>query len=257
MNKNFLKWLAVPAMLALLGQGCARSTPPATTGTAPGSGSPTAGTTSGSGRCVNAYYPLEAGSSIEYKMVSGGQTLPFTIAVLEHDNEGIVLEYTFIVEGRTSKIKHEMVCDGGTIRGKGHFDFAAAFLPFEVRYDVLSMDGEIMPADIRVGSEWDMNSQVKLVTTDTGPVGRVMNGTISTTRLHNKVVAEENVTVPAGTYRALKIEQTVRSSTSVMGRAMDTTVTNVAWYARDVGLLKSQNTAAGSDFVMEAQVVNR
>lgn len=255
MNKNLMKWLVVPAMLALLGQGCSRSTPPATTGTGSG-GSPTAGTTGGSGRCMNAYYPLEAGSSIKYKMVSGGENVPFTIAVLEHTASTIVLEYTFVVDGREVKIKNEMVCEGGTIRGKGHFDFASAFLPFDVRYEVISMTGEIMPADIRVGSEWTMESQVKLITSDTGPVGRMMNGRVSRTSVKNKVVGEENVTVPAGTFRALKIDQTVETSSEVAGRPFDVTVTNLAWYAKDVGLVKSQSTSAGSDFTMVAEVVN-
>ncbi len=259
MNKNLLKWLALPAMLALLGQGCGRPAPaPGTTGTgAGGSGTVAGGTTGGSGTCFNAYYPLNAGSSITYNSTTGDQNVPFTVSVLEHDSEHIVLEYAFTVEGRTAKINNELVCENGTIRGKGHFDFAQAFLGIDIHYEVLQMDGEIMPADVRVGSEWTLTNRVKMVTDDTSPIGTLMNGRIASTKIVSKVVAEESVTVPAGTFRALKIEQKVTSSGEISGRPYSTTADNFAWYVKDVGLVKSQSTASGSAFVMEAQTITR
>ncbi|MCC6563504.1 MucBP domain-containing protein [Candidatus Uhrbacteria bacterium] len=259
MNKNFLKWLALPAMLALLGQGCGRPAPaPGTTGSgAGGAGTVAGGTRGGSNDCFNAYYPLNAGSSITYKSVSGDQVVPFTISVLEHDADSIVLEYTFTVEGREAKITNELACENGTIRGKGHFDFAQAFLGIDIRYEVLRMEGEIMPADVRVGSEWTMENEVKMITSDTSPIGRLMNGRVATTKIVSKVVGEESVTVPAGTFRALKIEQTVTSGGEISGRPYSTTAENFAWYVKDVGLVKSQSTATGGAFTMEAQTITR
>lgn len=260
MNKTFMKWLALPVMVALLGAGCGGSSSTGTDAGTGSTGSPVAGgggTKSGSGNCFNAYYPLTAGSSISYNSVSGGESVPFTIAVKEHTNSKIVLEYTFTIEGRELKIDNELVCENGTIRGKGHFDMAQAFLGIDLRYEVLEMEGEIMPADVRVGSEWTLTNRVKMITSDTSPIGQMMNGRIASAKIVSKVVGEENVTVPAGTFRALKIEQEVTSSGEIAGRPYSTTSDNVAWYAKDVGLVKSQSSAAGGSFVMEAQTITR
>lgn len=252
MNNPLMKWLALPIMVSLLGAGCGST--PSPTGSSGAPGSPVA--SSGSGRCMNLYYPLEAGSKIVYKMRTGDQNIPFTISVLEHDADTIKLEYAFVVQGREAKITNEMVCENGTIKGKGHFDFASAFLGIDLRYEVLEMTGEIMPATLRVGTAWTMTNKVKAIVTGApGPIGQMMNGRISSSKIESKVVGEESVTVPAGTFRALKIEQKVTSSGDIGGRAYSNTATNYAWYVKDVGMVKSQSGEGASGFVMEAQTI--
>lgn len=236
-------------MVALLGAGCGGAAPSSPSGAAPTPSRPVAG------RCLNTYYPLNAGSSIQYRSVNGGTEIPFKISVIEHDADGIKLEYDMTVRGRNAKITNELECVGGTIKGKGYFDFASAFLGFDVSYEVLEMSGEILPADMRVGKEWVNTSKVKMTTEDTGPVGRMMNGRVSTTKITNKVTAEESVTVPAGTFTALKVEQKIEMQFEMSGRPFNTTTNSTAWYVKDVGLIKTVSGTGANAFLLEAQVI--
>src|SRR5689334_16507545 len=88
------------AIITLLGAGCGASTgsssqPGSRAGTEAHTTSPVA---DGSG-CLNLYFPLKAGSAIEYSMDNGATHVPMTIAVQEHTTDSIKLNYTFIVKG--------------------------------------------------------------------------------------------------------------------------------------------------------------
>ncbi|QQR61067.1 hypothetical protein IPH19_01210 [Candidatus Uhrbacteria bacterium] len=248
--KQLQRLFAATSMIALLGAGCGAA-PSSPTGTSP---TPTPSRPV-AGRCLNAYYPLDAGSSIAYRSVNGGTEVPFKISVIEHDANGIKLEYDMTVRGRNAKITNELECVGGVVKGKGYFDFASAFLGFDVSYEVLEMSGEILPADMRVGKEWVNTSKVKITTTDTGPIGSMMNGRISSTKITNKVTAEESVTVPAGTFTALKVEQTIQVESTIAGRPFNTTSNSTAWYVKDVGLVKSVSGTGANAFLLEAETI--
>jgi len=239
---------ALVSILALTGAGCF-DRPAGSPPTLPSLGR-------SSSRCLNAYYPLNAGSSISYRSVYGtGMEVPFKISVVEHDADNIKLEYDMTVQGSNAKITQELECIDGMIKGKGHFDMASAFLGIDLRYEVLELSGEILPADMRVGKEWTNVNKVKINTTDTGPIGSMLNGKVTTTKIMNKVVAEESVTVPAGTFTALKVEQTIEIQSEIAGRPFNTTSMSTAWYVKDVGLVKTQSGAGEGGFLLEAAVI--
>lgn len=250
--KKLQRLAAIISLVALTGAGCFDR--PAADTSSP-EGSPSVGRAP-TGRCLNAYYPLNPGSSIAYRSVlGGGQEVPFKISVIEHDADNVKLEYDMTVQGRDAKIIQELECDDGVVRGKGYFDFANAFLGIEVNYEVLEMSGEILPADMRVGKEWTNVSRVKITTSDTSPIGSMMNGRISKTTIVNKVTAEERVTVPAGTFTALKVEQTITVESEVAGRPFSTTTESTSWYVKDVGLIKTQSGSGANSFLLEAETI--
>ncbi len=250
------RFVAVIGTVSLLGAGCGGAAPaPGSSGT--GSTPAMPGTAGARSACGSDYYPLKEGSSITYISHVGGKDIPFKISVPQHDGTNIKLEYEITVNGKVSHINQELVCENGTIKGKGYFDFAQAFSGLNISYDVQEMSGDIFPANPAVGTTWNTHTKVKIVSTDTGAMGRMMNGMIVDTNSVSKVLSEESVTVPAGTYKALKIDQTITINQTVGGRPVNTTTHNTAWYVKGVGLVKTQNGTGTSSYTMEAQTITQ
>ncbi len=252
--KNLQRFLASASLIALLGAGCGAPSAPSPTDDSPAM--PGSGSVRGGSACGSEYYPLKEGSSITYMTRNGGSDIPFKISVLQHDATNIKLQYDITVRDTVAHINQELVCDAnGAIRGKGYFDFAQAFLGLDIKYEVLESTGEIFPSDFRVGKEWNTGFKVKITSADTSPIARMMNGQVVTTSVNSKVIAEESVTVPAGTFTAMKVAQTTTIDQSIGGRAVHTVTNNNVWYVKGVGLVKTESTSAGSTFTMEAQTI--
>lgn len=243
--------LAATSVIALLGAGCFGS--PAAS---PSGGTPAMpGSTASNSACESAYYPLKEGSSILYTSYSSAGDVPFKISVIEHDGANIKLDYEMTVQGRVAHITQELICENGAVRGKGYFDFAQAFTGLDISYDVIEMSGEIFPSNFRVGTEWTTKTKVKINTADTGPIGSMMNGMIASTSIVSKVIAEESVTVPAGTFTAMKVEQTITIDQTIGGRPVHNVSQNTAWYVKDVGLVKTSSGTGANAFRMEAKTI--
>jgi hypothetical protein len=87
-----------------------------------------------------------------------------------------------------------------------------------------SNEGITLPGDIQQGDDWSQTIGVKVSAGD-----QTMDFIIDTTYT---ALGYETVTVPAGTFNALKIEQSAD-----MGGSEPTIQT--LWYVQDVGLVKS------------------
>ncbi len=119
----------------------------------------------------------------------------------------------------------------------------------------VSLDGYFprIPADVKVGDHFDF--AVKIVVTPTQELREAMAAMAAMGQKLDlsgsmtgswRVVANESVTVPAGTFQCIKIEN--RATTSMMGAS--NTMHSVSWYAHGVGMVKEQ-TLDGHDNVAE------
>lgn len=231
---------AILAVVALLGAGCDKTATQASqTGTEPsmGIGKPSQ---VASGDCFNLYYPLKTGSSIEYRMKGGSLDIPFKIEVAEHTKDSVKLNYVFSVKGQETSVTNELVCENGNIHGKGYFDFASKLTGIDFTYETVSMKGDILPSDLAVGRSWNFDAET-IVHTNDARMKAVIDGKHQKTHAESKVVGEEEVTVPAGTFKALKIDQTIAIDTGISN--VVTTTTASSWYVKDIGLVKSQSGA--------------
>ncbi|MEO5927306.1 MAG: hypothetical protein ABIO72_01255 [Patescibacteria group bacterium] len=246
--KTIFRVASLIATVSLIGAGCSQS--PSSDSPSPSSppearsGAPAVGI--GRSDCFNLYYPLKAGSTIEYKMSSGN---PLSIHVAEHTKDSIKLDYTFTVKGQQSTMTNELVCDNGNIHGKGFFDFASRLSGLDISYETLKMEGEVLPSDLTVGRAWTLDTEVVVHTND-ARMQAILEGKHQTTHIESKVVGEEDVTVAAGTFHALKIEQTIMVDTGI--QAAKVTTTGMAWYVKDIGLVKSENKIGTAVSGMEA-----
>lgn len=170
-------------------------------------------------QCGNQYYPVVNGAQWSYN----GPTGPFTNTISTGDNGTFTItaqseKHTFVMQG---------VCiDGGDIN---ILDVPGVSLDSSgdsgsSQMTTTSNDGITLPGDIQIGDDWSQTIGVNVVSGEQN-----MNFVIDST-----YTAEgyESVTVPAGTFFALKINQS-----SNMGSGTPTEQT--LWYVQGIGVVKT------------------
>ena len=173
-----------------------------------------------SDECGNPYYPLKSGAQWTYNGPQG----PFTHTI-SSSGSGI---FTINVESGADTFLIQALCmEGGDIN------------LLQVPGDSLSYSGDsgsstmtttsnegvTLPGDIQVGDDWSQT-----IGGEVSAGGQKMNFTLNSTYT---AIGYENVSVPAGTFNALKIEQS-----SDMGGPKP--MIQTLWYVQEVGMVKSE-----------------
>lgn len=235
------KFVAIVSTLALLGQGCAR--PPVAL-----DGTPSAPR----GGCENPYYPMRPGSSITYRISGSGADSQYEARFLDASGGMNRVQYVFSVDGESLTLNQDFTCEGGVIAARGYADFSSIVGGLGFRYETESVEGVFLPSDLRVGSEWETTYRT-VVRTDNPQFKALMDGKRQVLRMKNKIVGSERVTVPAGSYEALKMQSEVTIESEI---GFNTTFTNESWLVRDVGLVKSSGGVEGYVSMTEAIEIN-
>ncbi len=177
--------------------------------------------------CDNPYYPVVNGASWEYNISTGtqathsmavGEDKTFTLTVQGGDStftlrgqcteDGIIL---MDVPGVSSTYSDNESGGGSTLTTD-------------------NVEGVTLPNDVQVGDDW---SQKISVTGASGDGEVTLSATIET---NYTALGYEQVTVPAGTFYALKVEQ---NGTMTMNNAGGFDTHGFIWYAQGVGTVKS------------------
>ena len=121
----------------------------------------------------------------------------------------------------------------------------------DAKIETIRSEGITLPPDSRwrAGEQWttdyDVKETMNLPNSAMHPTGE---GNI---KLAGEIVGEESVTVPAGTFQAMKLRiiQKINLTMKINGAAM--TVPQIpfettAWYAKNIGMVKSVSTSNGS-----------
>jgi hypothetical protein len=182
-------------------------------------------------QCDNPYYPVVDGATWTYTNNSIGQfthTLNvsddqiFTIQVISGDT-------TFNIEGQCTQ--------DGVILMDNSLTTTAQSSDGAGTVTTTNQDGVTLPNDIQVGDDWSQTIEYSA-----GSGGETsFSGTIETSY---KAVGYESVSVPAGTFEALKIVQT--SSLSMAGQNVMDTTSNL-WYVQGVGNVKTEQIVNQGD----------
>lgn len=259
------------ASLTLVGAGCGSSASvsvnaPAGTQAAPAPAPAPAPGGIAASTCGNPYYPFKSGLAITYGITSSVKGAPpadYTLKIVD-------------VKGTTATIRTEMAngfsadleadCADGTVALKGSIDLGSMMQGAKVKTTVVSSSGTFMPNNVAIGSVWDSAQTVKVEMTG-APQG--MGPVTTTTKSESKAVANEKVTVPAGTYDALKVEVTRTTSTEGMtmpegvklppGMKMPTippvVTTSTEWWVKGVGMVKTVTESKGYSSTVEAKSI--
>ena len=233
-------------VLILLGAGCAPAGTP---------GSPASPTARG-GNCDNPYYPLREGHQITYKTQTAGHAGTMTMKVTGVSASGATVTNDFGGVVSTQQVR----CVGGTLEATGTLDTSGTGVAVTGRSETRSSSGTFIPQDLSAGKIWDSAAQTAVTMTLPAAAARVNGGSttlevVTDTTTHNEALAEESITVPAGTYRAIKVKSTITATSQGGLPGMDATHTTVTneWFVRDVGLVKTVNEDGTS--TMEATSV--
>lgn len=269
----FARTITLGAVLALAGAGCGSSASPTGRIVPSGAGSLVAPETSSPlamralGACEHPFYPLRTGYEVSYRINNASaegaaRQQGYTQRVTEASGATARLVTRFQdLEGQPGtgfSADQTIQCGEGSLHATAYVDFSSRLLgggaASQFRTETNRVTGELLPRDLHVGSEWDSSFDISMVPNnagaENGPLGRGMSVTV---RMHRKAVAEESVTVPAGTYRAMKIEATTDLGMGASGAAEPYLTTE--WWVRGVGLVKSDFSSNGrmGEIVTEAE----
>lgn len=236
------------AFVLMAGAGCSSSinvgrTPSGPAGTPSATPSaPTVATAPTNTGCANEYFPLEAGYRVTYSnQLSSGTSSTYTMKVTSVSGNRATVALDFD-SGMHSDQVYE--CTNGNVQATGYVDLAAGMSGVRATAQTRSVSGQLIPQDVHVGSSW--SSTFNITSSIAGMEGvpaRNIDATVTTQRTAE---TEEDVTVPAGTFHALK----VRSSTSfafggsAVGLPPLEPVVGYEWWVKGKGMVK---TTSGLD----------
>jgi hypothetical protein len=204
----------------------------------------------GEGLCANAYYPVREGSTWSYKS-TGGPTgeYSFTDTITSVRDDGFTLSTQFDDLTRTQ----EWACNPEGLVALQLGGAPAATLNsqnMQLNLEVKNVGGVTFPNEITAGDQWQHNLDFEGNMTIADQEGAATgNAQTSFTAVGN-----ESVTVPAGTFDALKIQVDTTLSINVEYQGLSVPVafsgTYTYWFSQGIGWVKASGTGdvAGTSF---------
>lgn len=256
MDINRIKIASIIALAFLLAAcGGASTATEAPTGGEPAaedtadSGVPAAGIELPVGLCANDYFPVVEGATWTYSVSSDmAETFSFTSTVAGVREDGFTLNNDFSLEGDLSTTQ-EWSCQAEGLQALQFGGGAAASLSVSgstATYTTSGVTGVTLPSFFAAGDTWSTSLNIEGTQTIEDLVAET-NGTVT---INFTAAGIESVTVPAGTFDAVRVDtQTVFDLTgSVSGLALPITFTSNGqmWWAPGVGWVK---TIENADFM--------
>ncbi len=193
--------------------------------------------------CPNPYFPLEEGLKLTYR---AGKSSEMVLATQDVTPVPEGLKGTVAVKLKNRQGQTEATCTSEGIRtGLGGLE-GTLLSASGMDVQVVSAEGVAVPAPATMvpGGTWKNSLSVKLQP-PAGKTGGIRPTIATTFDKEATVVGEEEVTVAAGTFKALKVKNitTARSSRpGAQGRSMESFI----WFAPGVGIIKLE-TAGSTD----------
>ena len=204
----------------------------------------------GQGLCTNVYYPVRQGATWTYKSTGGpAGEYSFTDTITAVHGDGFTLSTQIGDLTRTQ----EWTCTAEGLAALQLGGAPAAMLNsqnIQLNLDINNATGVTFPSQINPGEQWQQNMDV------TGSV-KAMNEeaeAAGTVQMSFNAVGNESVTVPAGTFDALKVnvEVALNVNATYEGITLPVSFSGVYtyWFAPGVGWVKASGTGTvlGSSF---------
>ena len=184
--------------------------------------------------CDHPYFPSAANTTWTYQ--SSFKNTQNTTRILSNNGSSFVLENNV---GKL-KVKNTIKCesDGSLIQTEYP---SMTGLAANIKIQTISYEGAAFPPATRwiVGTTWTNTFNVK-ISISMGAQDMVQSGKMT---IDSKIEKEETIKVPAGTFTALKVTQTIKQDMlmNLGGKStpVKNTITTTSWYAKGVGLVKS------------------
>ncbi len=196
----------------------------------------------GQGLCTNIYYPVRQGATWTYKSTGGpAGEYSFTDTINAVRADGFTLSTQIGDLTRTQ----EWTCTAEGLAALQLGGAPAAMLNsqnIELNLDISNATGLTFPSQISPGSQWQQNMDV------TGNVTAFNEQAEATgsVQMSFNAVGNESVTVPAGTFEALKVEVDVALNVNATYEGLTLPVSFTGdytyWFAPNVGWVKASGT---------------
>ena len=208
--------------------------------------SPETGVADVAGSCANPYYPVREGSTWNYLSTSTvAEDYSFTDTITSVREDGYTLTTGFDGLTRTQ----EWACKPEglvALQLGGGLSTAGSNLTVETQ----NASGVTYPTEINAGDTW----QYKLDFTGTMDIAGQPGDATGSTQSDFTALGLESVTVPAGTFDAMKVQVITTFSADVTFQGVTVPVTftstTMSWYTEGVGWVKSESSGdfAGQSF---------
>jgi hypothetical protein len=182
---------------------------------------------------VSPYYPVRAGWEWSYSSSSGDN---HTIGYTNITPTGFVMVYKS--SGTNRSIRYNCDANGFTASS-----FVSPADEGSLRLETTRVSGTAVPSRLAVGSNWRYSYEVRgTFSMGQGGEGINVQGTVE---VASRAVAIERVVTPAGTFQALRIEQTttMKLSGNLNGISIpmpSAPMSTVEWVAEGVGTVKTE-----------------
>jgi hypothetical protein len=184
--------------------------------------------------CDNPYLPVVEGATWSYNLTTSSGSKISTDTITDVGNDAFLVEtnqasLNFVVTWScTPEGLNWLQSDGGM--------FSAVFQSGGT-VETLSSSGVFLPANVQPGDTWTTTEEIHVV-------GLGLDETFTVTAAFN-AVGMETVTVPAGTFNALRIDITMSNSS----QTLPVTLEGSSWVVEGIGQVK--NVANNPSFDLE------
>jgi hypothetical protein len=205
------------------------------------SGSPSGSTVSGP--CGNPLYPVAVGNSWNYDM-TGTTTSTFTRSIQAVDSGGFTDQDVF--SGGTTRTG-KWNCAAGALTNLDPVGDTTANVQFNGHssdFQTTALNGVTLPAHVAAGDTWNQTLSLH----GSVSVNGVSAESTSDTTIACTAAGTENVSVPAGSFDAMKVtcQDQITITVTTAGISVPTALsfTTDSWYAPGVGWVKSVSSGS-------------
>ena len=196
------------------------------------------------GLCTNAYYPVREGATWSYKSTGGpAGEYSFTDTITSARQDGFTLSTQIGDLTRTQ----EWACKPEGLVALQLGGAPAAMLNsqnIQLSLDMNNSSGVTFPIQMNAGDQWQQNVDV----TGNVSMGKEGGKATGTAQMNFNALGNESVTVPAGTFDAMKVKVDTTLNVKVAYGALSLPVkfsgTYTYWFAPGVGWVKASGTGS-------------
>lgn len=202
---------------------------------------PPTNTSNTAGQCENQYYPVREGATWSYAS-TGGPTGPYSYT----DSIGAVRPdgYTLTSQFKDLTRTQEWACKPEGLVALQLGGAALVAQKIKLQIDTQNASGVSFPTRINTGDAWDYGLDFTGKMEVAGNPGDASGND----KVHFKALGVESVTVPAGTFDAMKIQAdtTLNITVNINGLSVPVVFTSsyTYWYASNVGEVKASGTGS-------------
>lgn len=202
------------------------------------------------GGCANPYLPVIVGASWTYQLTASTPDT-YTHTILSADEDGFTEQDAF-ASGVTRQA--DWKCDNGNLialNAAGGNSATVSAEGVQTDFETTALEGVTIPASINPGDTWSQSLTMEGTETINGSVIPAKNQLTSACT----AVGMESVTVPAGTFDAMRVDCTTQMNITMTMNGVEVpsniSLSGTNWFAPQVGLVKSSSTGSGLDSISE------